>query len=399
MKPRISLALITVVISLLSSIGIASSLYCYPYSFNTYVQGFRWPRGLATNATTQQATDFWIAYNKEDMIIHVNTSGYMAAGSEFNCSFGNFGGTSVTGMVTNASGTTPADFWVLEIVSDRLFHINSTCHVSSDPTGNFSTAAFGSTDPVDVAINVSNQPPTDFWILDTADDFLYHVNATGHLSPDPTGNFSTAAFGAKEPRGVAVLRNNKPVEEFWILDFSTQKIYHVDKYGTLIDTISIPTDWVGDLYSLELVNGTKQLWFIAQDNKRVYQIKNPVLSESLTGVEYTSLICDNETHADFFFKGVGDWNAVLAMGFIGGKKTMEGCYYGGTNLDRIRSINRTWGCEVTINSSGLTTGKHVIITPSKAISPIPPQNIPAAIAITTVALIIVVYAISTTKKY
>jgi hypothetical protein len=134
--------------------------------------------------------------------------------------------------------------------------------VSSLPYGiqnmqdGFSTSAFGSDFPIAITTNGS-----DFWIADSNDGFVYHVNRTGGNISD---GFSTTTFGA----GTTVQGITTNGNDFWFTDSTDNFTYHTNKSGyNFSDGFRIGS------YILGITTNGTDFWVIDNDVDKIYHTK------------------------------------------------------------------------------------------------------------------------------
>lgn len=121
------------------------------------------PQGIVINVSTGSPTDFWILDYAKYSISHANsTGGNMTDGVNFLSYYAN-----TRGLFRNGS-----DFWINSESLTFIYHLNSTgSHID-----NISVGSFGISVQEGLTSNVSTGTPTDFWVSDLVDSFIYHIS-------------------------------------------------------------------------------------------------------------------------------------------------------------------------------------------------------------------------------
>ena len=152
------------------------------------------PHGLATNGS-----HFWVTDNSDNFVYHLNwTPGIGVATNNTD----GFSLSSVSGNnpFPESITTNGSDFWVVDRADNFTYHVkpNGAGGVTNYSDG-FSNSAFGSTGGNGIYTNGS-----DFWIVDGGDDFVYHVNWTVGVgkATNQSDGFSISSFGVGDPRGI-----------------------------------------------------------------------------------------------------------------------------------------------------------------------------------------------------
>ena len=187
-------------------------------------------RGITTNGS-----DFWITEGTDDFVYHFNSSGQ-------NQSDGfdiiNIGINESNGITTNGS-----DFWIVDAEYNFTYHLNSSGDNQSD---GFDLNNIGAVLPKDVITNGS-----DFWITDRGNDFVYHVNSSGDNQSD---GFNIGSAGSDSVIGITTellfpqdLPGRTPTD-FWITDEGDLFVYHFAlsnqlSCGTLNQDQSCQLNW------------------------------------------------------------------------------------------------------------------------------------------------------------
>jgi len=397
---RFNIFMLTLIVALLMSISSGFALYCFPREFllnaaNGCLESA--VTGLATNSSWSEVTDIWVVGSSYDRLCHMNATGQLKSDSTFNCSVSGAGAGDPAGFTFNVTEGTPTDVWLADSADDFIYHLNATCSNSSDTTGHFAVAPSICNGTRGVVINKTGGAPTDFWVICSTPAFMFHFNATGSLSSDPTGNFSLSALGVLYPRGVMTnATNSKPVA-FWFVDNSKKNIYVANATGSLIDTIPITDSGIGQSAGITRANGTSYLFVGNNYQDGVEVVWNPVISTSLSGVTLSSMRCSNESYVDILFTGTGRANYVLHMALVNNNKSMWGCTYEANAVDKITNVNTSFYCQSTINSSAIVKSSRIIVKQSAAVGWNSPGNIAGGIAASSVVAIIIIYKF--TKKY
>ncbi|MHC1610037.1 MAG: hypothetical protein ACXQTW_00265 [Candidatus Methanospirareceae archaeon] len=399
MKSKIMESIVAIMVSLLLLVGVASAHWCAYDRFNLDDVGETYPYGITTNTTSFIPTDLYVAGSNLERILHLNWDGTFSSGTDFNCSIKPPTSGYISGITTNTTSGAPTTMYLLDYLKKVSWAFNSTCH-NVGTIGNFSTYdKFGSSKPWSILTNASNTAPTDFWVYDQSKKFLYHVNGTGDLSPDPTGNFSVGDIVSGDVYVVLMNATGTAPTHFWIVEDITGKIYLVNATGSLVETYTHRDFDFLSPYAGVMWNGTKNMLIIDANDRDVFHLRNPIVWESESGLEIDDLYCDNDTHLDIAFTGAGKSHYTMFFEFLGDVNTIGNCTYGGTNLAELKNENLTDVCRVNITTDYLDYTKRVWIFDNRALKFELPPNIPAAIGVSTVALIIVIYAISKSRKY
>src|SRR3989344_5862744 len=151
-------------------------------------------------------SDFWVINivseaHASNFVYHFNSSG--ANQSD---------GFSVTSagagypLIITTNGT---DFWIGDETDEVIYHFNSSKVNQSD---GFSIQTSGATSAFGITTNVSiiRGAPTDFWVVDASDNFVYHFNSSGANQSD---GFNVGSSGANLPRGITTNGS-----DFWVID-------------------------------------------------------------------------------------------------------------------------------------------------------------------------------------
>ena len=164
--------------------------------FSVTSAGAGYPLIITTNGT-----DFWIGDETDEVIYHFNSS---KVNQSDGFSIQTSGATSAFGITTNVSiiRGAPTDFWVVDASDNFVYHFNSSGANQSD---GFSVTSAGIDTPQGVATN-----GTDFWVVDYVDDFVYHFNSSGANQSD---GFNVGSSGANLPRGITTNGS-----DFWVID-------------------------------------------------------------------------------------------------------------------------------------------------------------------------------------
>ena len=202
-----------------------------------------------------------------------------------------FGGQAVYGIWGNDT-----DFWIVDSPDDFVYH---TLKDGTNLTDGFSTRSLGSRNPSGIWGN-----DTDFWFIDATDDFVYHTLKDG---TNITDGFSTGAFGSTYPYGI--WGNNT---DFWITDIDTDFVYHTLKDGTNI-TDGFSTAAFGSGNPLGIWGNDTDFWIIdTVDDFAYHTLKDGTnitdgFSTAVFGAEAPNGIWSNDMMIrDFWITDGGD---------------------------------------------------------------------------------------------
>jgi len=168
-----------------------------------------------------------------------------------------FGSDAPYGMTTNVSTGTPTDFWIVDYSDGFVYHVNRT---GANMTG-FRISTIGAANPFGIVTNNS-----DFWITDYWDYFVYHVNRAG---TNITDGFSTSATGLSAPRGITTNVSTGTPTDFWIVDTTDAFVYHVNKAGTNI-TNGFSTLALGSDNPTGITTNGSDFWIVDNSDDFVY---------------------------------------------------------------------------------------------------------------------------------
>lgn len=131
-------------------------------------------------------------------------------------------------IAINASNETADDFWVMDQFLQKVYHLNASGSMVAAPTGNFTFAGnIEASAPRAMAQNASNRPPTDWWIL-TNNWKVFHLNSTGNMSRDSTGNCTLSGLADWTPAGMMLYPRNGTPRTIWV---STYNGYVIAEYN------------------------------------------------------------------------------------------------------------------------------------------------------------------------
>jgi hypothetical protein len=176
--------------------------------FSTVPSGAGCPYGITTNGS-----DFWIGENCDMFVYHTNrTGGNMTGGFSLSV----IGVGNPYGITTNGS-----DFWIIDFTDAFVYHTN---RIGGNMSDGFSTSAIGAGLPSGgITTNGS-----DFWITDPVDTFVYHTNRTGGNMSD---GFKTDSIGSSNAKGittnVSLPGNWGSPTDFWLTDEADKFVYHL----------------------------------------------------------------------------------------------------------------------------------------------------------------------------
>jgi len=257
------------------------------------------PSGITTNMTAwADGCCFFISDLISKKIIIVDTSG------------GNPANVSLPAAISlpedvwvNASGGPVTDYWVPDRTDDWIYHLSSDGSISSDPTGNFSTA--GCQDwPSGLFSNVSSGVPTTFFSNYYAGNVICVYNATGYNVENITLQGISGHF-----YGLTSYDQDRPLDDFWITETYFNRTYHCDKNGNNYVRVyaNLSTNetgtWLNYTTSSRIASYNE---YINLDNANVF---NPTAITTLKGAsEYTELIiadADADEIVRFVWGGTG----------------------------------------------------------------------------------------------
>ncbi len=164
--------------------------------------------------------------------------------------------------------TNGSDFWIVDSVDLFIYHVNRT---GGNITDGFNTTSFGANNPSSIVTNTSTGTPADFWILDATDRFVYHVNASGYNFTD---GFSTVpAAGAAIPGGMTANGS-----DFWISSTTTTFVYHVNKTGGNItngfSTVAAGSANYGGMVLDKIPGAPTGFWILDTTDLFVYHVNS-----------------------------------------------------------------------------------------------------------------------------
>lgn len=384
---------------LLIGLVLADPLYCNPWNPSINERGITIPKGIVSNATTAVPTDFWIVDKQDETLVHLDWNFSMSGGAEGNCSFAGY--TAVPDEVEiNSSGSVPYDFWISDSNQEVLWHLNNTCHNHDGTIGNFSMYTLHGLEIDGFTTNVTNGAITDWWVVDSTNDLLVHLNASGHMSSSTWGNFSTLTCGVKTAKAVAVNVTSGRPDSFWFFDGYDNHIAVCNGTGHSLFNLTQSKYGFAVSEGMYVAVGGRYIYTADSTSDDVHLYKQPILYSSLSGLTYTNLDCDNQTHATLFHTGFGSGFYALDMGYFWRNTTFKECSYGVSLADNITITNQTGWCEVNFTVTAIHGAANpIIIAESIAITFYPPTNIPATIALASVITVIVIYTVIKTKKY
>ncbi len=123
-------------------------------------------------------------------------------------------------------------------------------------TGGFDIAGAGAGNSDDITSNGS-----DFWIVDSLDDFVYHFDSSGN---NLTDGFYIGDSGAENVQGITT--NNS---DFWIVDSLDDFVYHFDSSGNnLTDGFNILGAGASAATGIVIKDG--DFWIVETDDDFVY---------------------------------------------------------------------------------------------------------------------------------
>ena len=370
------------------------------------------------------------------------------------------------GIWTNASGAAVTDFWIDNGGDARLYHVNATGAISSDPTGNFTVEVSGNENH-GVWANISTAGvPDNFWVADSAHTTIRQYNRTGTLKATitVTGN-CTDVYGITSnvtnatptvlyitgytKKGVCVINMTGSEKEFFnftgmqvsqpddvVIKYSSGTLYDIfvasraqDKlmdYGLVNISIGrLLTNETGSMeyktnYSSPLTINTqgsgwanftwqntsqscnKIIGWIAEVNDTsgakansstaVFYLNPFITSESLDSTLSSTKTCAGTSNVTFAYSGYGNGNVTVNM-TIPTVDSVTECSYICSSCDRIRSVNYSDMCQVSMNFSNMVDGGTITIYPSVTVAPGIPGGLPSALAGAAVGTIILIYVV------
>jgi len=418
--------------------------------------------GVSTNMTSwDQGCCLYLAGFDSDKVYVMDTSG----NSVENITLAT-GVIRQSGIWVNASGSPMTDFWITDRSADRLYHFASDGSFSSDPTGNFSIAPFsgdsrgvwsnvtsgtgmfffvadGSDNrivvfdgsgnnvqnislgfsPKGVVSNATDAYPNDYWLGDSTQKLVHHVNSTG----GEVDSFnSSEVLGIDSSGGVTMPKGQGFVSELWVGEdwYKNNKIARAQL--SLLDYATLATNetgvWenktaygspkdMGDASSAAWSNFTWQNtsldcnqvvgWKIyyndtlgkenVTDVKTFYHIPY-INSTSYALSKITSATCESKHNITLTFAATPEGRVSVIMPFVYFDSTAE-CAYEGSEGTRITIYNESEYCWIRLNHSSLSSGDTIKIYSTKSLRVEPPPNLPAALTAAAVGLIIVIYFI------
>ena len=135
--------------------------------------------------------------------------------------------------------------FVLPVIEESL---NITAYINQ--TDGFSTlTGIGSSNPVSITKN-----DTDFWILDSFDSFVYHVDSYGNNQTD--GFTTSAGIGAGSSWGLTTNGT-----DFWLLDAIDDFVYHVNSTGNN-QTDGFSVSIAGSISNSDITTNGTDFWVI-----------------------------------------------------------------------------------------------------------------------------------------
>ena len=161
---------------------------------------------------------------------------------------------------TNISSGKPTDFFITDTDDDFVYHVNKSGYKFTD---GFSTSALGSSDPYGITTNGS-----DFWITDlSTDNFVYHVNRTGG---NITDGFSLSTIGSSGSAfGITTNVTSGTPTDFWIAEFADNFTYHTNKSGYNF-TDGFKTNAFGSDRPIGIVMNNSDFWITDFSDVFVY---------------------------------------------------------------------------------------------------------------------------------
>lgn len=182
----------------------------------------------AYGITILNGTDFWISDYIDRVIYHTDILGNNQTDSidtkTLNLTF-------IKGITNNGS-----DFWLTtEATPEFVYNFDKS---GNNLTKGFDMGRSGADQTNGITTNGS-----DFWVVDQDDLWIYHVDKSGN---NITDGFSTADFGSESPRGITIFtegtyNNTGTPTDFYITDTTDAFVYHL-RAGDPSITLAYPID-------------------------------------------------------------------------------------------------------------------------------------------------------------
>ena len=115
-----------------------------------------------------------------------------------------------------------------------------------------------------------------------------------------------------------------------------------------------------------------------------------------SGTELTPA-CTSGTNVTITTNKTGTFDFTINMSalILSGNRT---CPYGADNIDRIENRNTTRGCDALVFGANMTASQSITIDIFEAVSPLGVSNIPVAVGAAGLATLIIVYAVTRTRR-
>jgi hypothetical protein len=251
-----------------------------------------------------------------------------------------FGSDAPYGMTTNVSlvGGSPTDFWIVDYSDGFVYRVSGT---GVNKTGGFKISTFGAANPFGITTNNS-----DFWITDYWDYFVYHTDRTGANIAD---GFSTSAIGSSNPRGITTNGTDNTPTDFWIVDNNDYFMYHTNRTGTnKTDGFSLLA--IGSTNPTDVTTNGSDFWVVDNDDDFIYHT-NKAGTNMTDGFKTTSFGSDypqgiTTNGSDFW---VSDFNDKFVYHYY-----PNTCSYSSGNWD----INCVDNCVLSIGYNGTDRIKY-----------------------------------------
>lgn len=200
-------------------------VYHYNSSGKNVTDGFSLPAIGITQSfgVTGNGSDFWFSDSGRSVIVRVNRTGS-------NLSIINVSQIGIPyALTTNITSRTPTDFWFGAPITNFINHTDST-------GGVIANGFKGSGTPYGLTTNNS-----DFYQIDGSAGTLIHWSRTGlNVNDMPT----LSSFGIVSPRGLAISNNSGGAPtDFWIADNINRFIYHLSTNNNTC-TATLNVNWI-----------------------------------------------------------------------------------------------------------------------------------------------------------
>lgn len=317
------------------------------FSTSTPIPGFDFtPTGITTNKS-----DFWIT-TRNTYIYNLNrTGGNSTKGFYVPAPIS----ADPNGITTNGS-----DFWFLDFTKDWVFHVDRD---GNNITDGFSTLALGAGQSYGLAGWYSDEggmtgSPTDFYITDDVDDWVYHTDGDGVNQSD---GFSTSTFGSQQPWGIV-----RRGYDLWITDIEDDFVYQLvgEIPSSITATLNSPanaTETISSSYffssnfssiNSNITNATLSIWY---NNGTLIKSNFSIVSSSLnfTNLSLSSIPIADNLLWNYRVCGVNTTDTICSSGSLNrtfSRKliSVASTYYNNSVLE---TTTQTYSINVTGDSS------------------------------------------------